>query len=251
MSQYSHVYAVMQGAFKSGTSWFGEMAQVGLRIAVWPTTATVDTDAPLPIRDCTSKYGTYDDAAFTGAVGFNGAEIYWTTEDQKDVANAMRSWADAIKGLQSQDFEWKSVKLTPISPDGKAAANPSNFVFKTKVAGTNAGLLPPQLAVAASLRSVVPGRRGRGRMYVPALGGSAVFASNGMVGSTATTTLGNATRALLTSIGGIGGGDVNTKVVVTSAGNDRYVLPSEVRIGNQADTQRRRRNGVRETYATF
>ena len=78
-----------------------------------------------------------------------------------------------------------------------------------------------------------------------------MFAATVAAWRAAQTALGNATRALLTSIGGIGGGDVNTKVVVTSAGNDRYVLPSEVRIGNQVDTVRRRRNGVRETYTTY
>lgn len=250
MPQYSHVYAIMQGAFKSATPWFGEIAQVGIRIGVWPTTATVDVDALLPIRDCTSKYEAYDDPAFTGAIGFNGQDIYWTSEDQKDVANAMRAWGDAIKAQMSQDFEWKSVKLTPISPEGKAAANPSNFAFKTKVAGTALSMLPPQVAVAASLRSVVPGRRGRGRLYVPAVG-STVLAAGALLGSAANAAIGNATRALLTSVGGIGGGDVNTKIVVTSAGNPRYVLPSEVRVGNQLDTIRRRRNGVRETYSTY
>ena len=250
MSQYSHVYAVMSGAYKSGTPWFGEIAQVGLRIGVWPDPVTVDLDAALPLRDATSKYTPYDDAAFTGAVGFSGQDIYWTAEDQKDVANAMRAWADAIKAQMAASFEWRSVKLTPISPDGKAATNPSNFVFKTKVSGTGSNALPPQCAIACSLRSVVPGRRGRGRLYVPAVS-TGVLTVDALIGSSAQTALGNATRALLTSIGGIGGGDVNTKVVVTSAGNDRYVLPSEVRIGNQVDTVRRRRNGVRETYTTY
>lgn len=250
MPQYSHVYAVMSGAYKSGTPWFGEIAQVGLRIAVWPTTATVDLDGVLPLRDATSKYTPYDDPAFTGVVGFSGQDIYWTDEDQKDVANAMRAWADAIKGQMVSSFEWRSVKLTPISPDGKAATNPSNFVFKNKVSGTGSNALPPQCAIACSLRSVVPGRRGRGRLYVPAVN-TGVMTPDAFIGGTAQTALGNATRTLGDSIATIGGLDVNTKIVVTSAGNDRYVLPTEVRIGNQVDTVRRRRNGVRETYTTY
>lgn len=111
-------------------------------------------------------------------------------------------------------------------------------------------MLPPQNAVAISFRSNVPGRRGRGRMYVPAIN-SGSTATTGTLGSTAKNIFGGAGATLLQDVSQAGGMGVQYRMVITSAGNERYVLATQTRVGDQIDTQRRRRNGVRETYTSY
>ena len=47
-----------------------------------------------------------------------------------------------------------------------------------------------------------------------------------------------------------GGTDWEYRLVVTSAASANYVMPAEVRVGNIVDTQRRRRNAIRETFTS-
>ena len=251
MAQFSHVYTILSGAFRSGTPWAGEYAQIGMRLAVWPGITTPDVDGLLPLREATSQYELVDTTNLSGSIGFTGEGEYWTEDMQLALAESWRAWANAVRSENVSTFDYTGVKITPIGPDGKAATNPTVLSFKTKIAGTDSTGEPPQASIAISFRAVVPGRRGRGRFYFPALGGTGTLDASGRPAAGVITTLGNATRAMVTNIESLGDPGVNTRLVVTSAGNPRYVLPNEIRIGNHIDTQRRRRAQVPETYTTF
>lgn len=85
-------------------------------------------------------------------------------------------------------------------------------------------------------------------MFLPAVG-TGSLTPEGQVGGTAQTTYRNAGKALDTAIKAMGGGtDWEYRLVVTSAASANYVMPAEVRVGNIVDTQRRRRNAIRETF---
>lgn len=87
-------------------------------------------------------------------------------------------------------------------------------------------------------------------MFIPAVGGGALT-TEGQVASTPNTTYRNAGKGLDTAIKAMGGGtDWEYRMVITSAASANYVLPAEVRVGNIVDTQRRRRNAIRETFTS-
>lgn len=253
MSRFNHVSLTLTGRFKPGSAWDGETAQVGFRIAAWPMlTSEPDTDGILPERDCSVAYEIYEGVDFTGVIGFLGEGAYWSKDDQVEACSVTKTLATGLCQQMDDKFEWTTVKLAPINLQGRIAAASTQFYFKTPVtAGSGAGdMLPPQVAVAVSLRTAVPGRRGRGRIFVPAIK-NASREVTGKVGATAQDKLGNAVKTYLNGIGGLGSPDIDYRVVVTSAGNARYVLPHQVRVGNFFDTQRRRRANVRETYKSY
>lgn len=250
MATYSHVAVTLLGSFVANNYWDSEIAQTGVRIAAWPSTTSPDLDAPLPLRECDIVYDEVNTSEYLGVVGFHGDQEYWSTSDQLEIADNMVNWADDIKASLYNGFEWTGIKLSPILPTGGLAASSTLLSLKVPIKGTATTVLPPQVSVACSFRSNVPGRRGRGRMYAPAIADN-VAAATGTIGSTARNVFGNATRGLLDGVDSSGGLGVRYAIVVTSQGNPRYVLPTQVRIGDQFDTQRRRRNQVRETYSTY
>lgn len=247
MARFTHVNVVLSGGWVSGSYWDEEIAQTGFRVACWPQTTSPDTDALLPVRDCETTYEVIDDSTFSGIQGFDAEAEYWDQPDQLEIAQAGVAWINAVKGYQSSKFAWTSIKLSPIGTDGNLAASSTLLTLKSPILGSNNSTqAPPQLSIATSFRTGVPGRRGRGRMYLPALHNS-LTTVDGTVGSTTRTGLANAGRALLNGIESVALG-VEYRLVVTSAKNPRYVLPQQVRVGDQFDVQRRRRNAVREAY---
>jgi hypothetical protein len=86
-------------------------------------------------------------------------------------------------------------------------------------------------------------RRAKGRFYVPCPHVS-VLASEDTIYATVPEGLVAAAATMLNACAGASGEDV----VVASSIDGNHVV-STVRVGNVLDTQRRRRNRVRETYA--
>lgn len=256
MADYTHVYAVLEGAWVSSSVWDGEIGQTGLRVGAWPSPTSPDPLAALPIRTCELVTETHDEADVSVFQGFQGSgggmgTAAWTYPDQFALATAIYDFMNAIKSRVSTKFAWNRIKLSPIAPDGKNAAGPTVFSLKTPLVGTDAGQsLPPQNSVALSFVRRIPGRRGRGRMFLPAVG-TGSLTPEGQVGGTAQTAYRNAGKGLDTAIKAMGGGtDWEYRLVVTSAASANYVMPAEVRVGNIVDTQRRRRNAIRETFTS-
>lgn len=158
--------------------------------------------------------------------------------------------AQCFSGIELQEF-----RIYAIGPDKKAVGGSSNkFVLKTPVAGTGNTQMPPQLAIATSLRSASRGKRGHGRFYLP-WPAFQTLDSSGLISTSTRTTLANAARTLVNSINSIntfGAGDQTTDVTVAVVSLDRqdYYDVNRVAVGDVCDTIRTRRNQLPEQYTT-
>lgn len=251
MAGTGHIYVTAHGEFTG--YWAGETAQVGLRVLFrniggesGPVIQVPDLGAP------TMQYNTYDSTLFNVVEQFNQqlpGMPGLTTEVMEDIATDVRTFLNAIRAQQATNFRWTHIKIAPIERGtGKYLAPSSIYTFKTAIAGTGASPLPPEVAVAVSLRAGIVGKRGRGRIYIPGLTAN-VTTSDGILGSTAKTNLSGSMHTLVKAIEDQPGLDtMDTKVVVMSAQSTTAVVPAEVRVGEHLDAQRRRQHQVSEGY---
>lgn len=255
-TNYTHVYATLQGEWKSGNVFSGEMAQIGFRIATWSVGTNIEIDAPLPIRPLKPVYKAGTDTLFDYMISWEGdetasvgsQEVVWGEAEQQDIATKLWNSITANwKTKQSSKFQWTGLKLSPIDPLGKAAQPASQFVAKTPVAGAGSATMPAETSVAVTMRTPILGRRGRGRVYVPGLSSTALDPA-GTVESTAAQIFGTGVSTFITDVRDNMGGVQLYRVIVTSAKSQRYVLPLTVSVGNLFDVQRRRQAQVDETY---
>lgn len=115
------------------------------------------------------------------------------------------------------------------------------------IAGSGTGVHPFQISRAVSLTTNLASRRARGRFYWPALVAS-VSTTTGK--STPPTGLVGAWAQLLSDWGSDAPGDVVLTPVIYSRVGDALNEVSSVRIGDVLDTQRRRRDGLVESYVS-
>lgn len=128
----------------------------------------------------------------------------------------------------------------------------SEYTLPTPWGGGTPVTLPPQAAVVVSLRTTTPGGSGRGRIYWPALG--ATLNSTGRLTSPTTDTVATGFKTYFASVRGalatafpLIGFDLAVRSKTTRT------TPHVVRlqVGNIIDTQRRRRDAIRESYSTL
>lgn len=260
MGALQHVYLTAHGAYASG-HWVGETAQMGLRLAITegaaePTKGSVFNLATSGdvVVDSGTTAGTNGTLTRTwsarlGPVGNNeDATAAW----QIDLAEDFRTFLNSIKDYHAPNFRWTHLKIAPILADGKYGAPGAVYQLTTPIAAGGSSSQAPEVSCALTLRAPVIGRRGRGRMYIPALSQSSnVIASDGQVGSTFVTAVLAAGATLITDLENAPGTEVyGPTVCVTSAGSTTAVRPSQIRIGSHFDVQRRRQSQVTETYTT-
>lgn len=260
MVAVSHLYLTAHGGWTSGP-WAGEIAQIGLRLMPMATPGgsftpmvtlerDIDVTPSFAQQDTTN---THAEVNWTGrSQGTPGATI--GAQEQGQLAEAMYTFCSTIKGAQALQFRWTHVKLAgiyPLNGEGKYATPASSFTFKTPVAPTLTNTMPPQDAICVSLRTNVVGRRGRGRVFIPGATVNALTA-DGLVASATRTLLANAMVNLVDSLeNSTFGNDGSYRVVICSAGSTTGVIPREVRVGDEWDSQRSRENARNETYTTI
>lgn len=258
MTTLQHIYATAHGTFLTG-SWVGEGAQFGLRMVIANNTAAPEkgtTFTPMENGDVVTDQGQTSGTngvltrTWTCRLGETGSNENADAAFQIDIAEDLRTFLYALRTYSSTAFAWNSIKLAPVSAAGRTIGTSSVYQFGTVVQGTGTGLLPPQLAAAVTMRANILGRRGRGRIYLPALASAAV-ATTGLLTAAFTDA---ARAAMVTLIGDIenapGTPVYEPIVVVTSAGAATVVRPSQVRTGQRADTIRSRREQVAEVYTS-
>lgn len=259
MPALQHIYVTAHGAYNSGP-WVGESAQFGLRVAIDETGAmpakgdvfTMMTHGDVA-TDSGSTAGTHGTLArtWTARRGPVGSTENADAGFQIDIAEDVWTFLNAIVGYQRSTFRWTSVKLAPIDALGKTIGTSAVYSFTTPLAGATAAAMPPQCSVAVSMRANILGRRGRGRVYLPAFGVGSMDNDALLVAATGTA-LRTAFKALIDNIQNVPGTpDYIPLVVVTSAGQATAVRPVEVRTGNRIDTIRSRREQVPEVYTAL
>lgn len=103
---------------------------------------------------------------------------------------------------------------------------------------------PIDTALVVSIRSAVPGRSGRGRMYLPYHG--LCLAASGMTSGTPYTTYATAVKALFTSVAGYS----SYAPIVASRTHGTWQPPSAILCDNKPDVQRRRVDRLLPTATT-
>lgn len=153
---------------------------------------------------------------------------------------------------------WKTlgIKAAVILPDGKTdLANVVTASYGTPISGgTSLGPFPPQVALVAQLAAASPvGLGAKGRMYLP--GVSLPLNTNGHLANNAQGLIATALATFLDAAENA----TNSPGYVINASKGRPGVPftapvnrrvTSVRVGSVYDTQRRRRNGLTEQYAT-
>lgn len=263
MVDMSHVYITAHGEYHGSSPWVGEKAQIGVRVGFHDVTAepakgtvfTIMTNG-VAVADSGSQAGANGTLtkAWTCRIGPTGSTENADAGEQIALAEDLLTFLTAIAPYQAASFRWTHVKLAPADTDGKYRQPGSIYQFTTPIVGTASGTygttMPPEVALAASLRAPIVGRRGRGRMYIPGLAVLAA-ATDGTVASATQTAVATALNTLVDNLDNRGGTpDYDSLVMVTSVGSATAVRPSQARVGNHFDVQRRRQHQVTETYVS-
>lgn len=261
MTALQHVYVTAHGKMKV-SPWQDERAQVGVRLAILDSgdepakgsIFTIPADNGDVVLDTGATAGTHGTltrkwSARLGPVGSSeNADAAW----QIDLAEDMWTFLNGLKAYQDDGFEWTHVKIAPIHADGTYGFNgAATYDFTTPLVGSMSGYgLPPEVACCVSFRAPISGRRGRGRMFIPALS-SGALETNGTVIASWRTAVAALTATLVTNLeNSPGTEEFGPLLMVTSAGSATAVRPSEIRIGDHFDAQRRRQHQAVETYTT-
>lgn len=259
MADMAHLYVTAHGEFTS-SAWVGEKGQVGVRLAFAPTISAPsmgETFTPAENGAVVPAFGTQAGThgtltkTWSARIGPSGSVDNCDADYQIDLAEDVWTFLNTLKGNNYSGWRWTHVKFAPIDSDGKTVGTASTYTFTTPIVGTATTLLPPQNAVAISMRANIVGRKGRGRIYFPA-NTALMMSADGTISGATLTSMSGAFKTLIDDLQNPPGTPDNIPIVViTSAGASTAVRPAEIRMGNQMDTIRSRRAQVPETYTSL
>lgn len=130
-------------------------------------------------------------------------------------------------------------RLYAYATEGATQAGTVGVSSGAAVAGTTSPIMPPQVAIVASLRTDFPGRSNRGRVYIP--NRTAVLSTDGQVTASVCTAVATAVANFLSlaRTRTVRGGNL-VPIVDSSTAPDTEV--TRVTVDSILDTQRRRRD---------
>ena len=265
MAGEKHLYVVAQGDY-TDSSLSNEVWQVGLRYYASPG------GAPDPVGTLASSWDVVPDTVARTETdwridgnwriegGINDLNADDWLNDQ--LAPAFDAWMG--QAAISSVCRLRALKVYPIAaPLGKvipappyATGTPMALTYTSNfpLGGGSATLLPLQVSVVQSHRTGQIGRKGRGRMFLPpsstglmsTAGSSASKIAAGYISGS------NAAQVALLEDTALNIDDhgFNCVPAIIGAPWESYALITSVQTGDYADTQRRRRNALNETYTT-
>jgi len=237
--------ALAYGSFNSGP-WDGEIATIGFSGACRDSGSFTSgaIDDALPEFAAVPSGGTDTSTHMNWSFGSSGIGG-WTEANQMAIGEVLWEYLDDIRTAQCDAFSWKEVRVSAINANGTVVNGASVGTFTSGLASGSAQTMPPQVALVSSLVTGGRGPRNRGRLYIPA---HAPGTSTGMVvSSVQQTTVNNAAKTAILAFNGITG----IRCAVVSRTHATYSDVVLVKVGNQLDTQRRRREGVKEVYTSL
>jgi len=238
---------VLKGEFLAG-EWNGEIATMSFSGACRDTGSwTADTINGALVEYAAVPVGSTDTTAHMN-VSFGAAGVgAYTEANQKLVLELGWTFMDAIDVYQVDDFKWQEVRLSAIESDGTVINGATVGTITSPIPGTALTLtLPPQTAVVCSHRSGGRGPRNRGRNYMP-LHTTGGLTTDALILAALKTNLNNASKAFIDGVNAITG----WRCAVVSSTHQTYSDITAVAVGDEVDTQRRRRNDRRETYTVL
>lgn len=186
------------------------------------------------------------------ALGYSGEAINNDTTLGTVALAGIEVWRSVfgIPALTAFGESLTSVVVRSYNDAGLLIAQTERAPAGGSLQGNGTIKMPPQAAVVISLQTIIPGAKGRGRMYLPLL--AITLDTGGRIPSTTVTDIvedfGGALNTMLTGIAA-GGLVPGVFLGVASGLGPGAVYPvSKVRVGNVVDTQRRRRDALPESY---
>lgn len=222
-------------------------------IATFPTNWTVEEY----LQDVTDTGWTISSNwKILGPGGVNTFDPVSYLNDQ--AGPAMASWVNA--GAISNRAKLNTLKLYPIvGPTGKAVpappftqGTPATLTYTTIPVGGNTGAMcPPQDSAVMSHATGQTGKRGRGRMYLPALAVGALN-SNGTLSDATQNNLRSNQVTMLEALqySDVAALGAHVLPVVSGKPYAAYGVILNVRSNDIVDTQQRRRDRLKAIYAT-
>lgn len=253
------VYLVSKFRGKAGGQWEPETWQVGVRLAVSGFAGPPGlADGNIELQSHTVADAFNSETTGDGVIsyGWTGDDtpVEITQADQKAMIDQTVLWQNAIKGLLSNEYVWDSVRLYPFRQDGTSATAPTIFTpagATYNPSGT--AMLPPDVALGVSYRSVVRGPSGRGRIFMGGIP-QASLGTNGLLTSAAINGHGNALKnyfQALRAINTVPGTSYRYAPVIWHRGTDTAAVIGTVRVDDELDTQRRRDRQRNSVWANF
>jgi len=237
--------AVAYGAFDSG-AWAGEIATIGFSGAARDSGSFSGTaiDEALPEFAAVPSGGSDSSTHYTWAFGSSGVGA-WTEANIMAIGEVLWEYLDDIKGYQCSTFSWLEARISAINSDGTVVNGASVGTITGGLNPTGTQDTPPQQSIVSSMVTAGRGPRNRGRLYIPVH--VSANATGALVSSGAISAVNTATKTAINAYNAISG----IRCGVVSRTHGTYSDVTFVRAGNQYDTQRRRREGVRETYTSL
>lgn len=171
-----------------------------------------------------------------------------------DVAADLTKWFLAINATGACNLEWvKLNEIDPVTRAYKSQTDTQEKLLTPPVAGKGSGNPPAQLSMCVSLLTDAKrGMASRGRFYPPPTSAcSTVEYQTGQVGKSVLDPMLTASAQLIRDLNNWPGIDGLGAAVVVLGGDGTMRNVQRIQIGSVPDTQRRRRNALKETYHTI
>ena len=158
-----------------------------------------------------------------------------------DAANLWNTFSAAIQSFLYTGVSWQNVNAYYYDGTSNNAALQSIHALTANAGTLSTNGSPIDTCLVISLRTGLPGRNRRGRMYIPFH--TPVLAATGNTSSTNSATIAVAAGNLLN---GWSGGHVGYAAVVSRTGTDNRPI-TQVQVDTKPDVQRRRENKLAAT----
>ncbi len=183
------------------------------------------------------------------------AETTPTAEDLiawlPDIETPLAAWWVTTLGPKAMNKSTciiNTLKAYGYAEIGTPSQSSASFTLGTALPGNGTAVSPTQCALVVTLKTAFTGRHNTGRFYMPATAagvGTANRLNNGQPAAVA-----GATATLLHALGLLTiNGTTSSAVFVPSSGAAQSRFVTAVEVGDVIDTQRRRRDQYKETYA--
>lgn len=253
MAPSIHLLAAFSGGWKSAPNAL-ETWQFGLRFRCSNTApdsvGTIPTDyvpTAININRTETLWTITGNWRLGGPAGSNLNVDDWLNDQLAPAVTTMIN----TTGM-SNELEVREVRVYPIrSPDGRSEPAPpyssgTPVVLtwtSSKPTGPSIGTLPLQDSLVCSLRTGNPGRKGRGRFYLPGIAPVVLDSPAGVLDPTYQGGLATAYQTFIQSccIRLTAPNSLFVSPIVTGSPYDTYGLVSSIQVDDLVDTQRRRR----------
>lgn len=261
MSQHSarHLYVTWRWNARTSSPWVGETAVCGFRIGITPSASSQPgySDGtvgltPFLINDASVNTTTAHLTKVQNWAGDSGGTTDITDGDQDGIAEAVYAFNNALVSRIPNDYTFGDIRLYAIGDNGKMAGNaPVLYTITGGLDGGATGNWLPQNSVVLTLGTAAAGRKGRGRFYFGPVKSDMYGADALLVGSE-NGVVGGAAQTMLQAVRNIGSiASTRYFPIVWHRGTTTGAVVRTIRVGDEIDTQQRRRHGRKETYTAY